>query len=189
MSDLILEIYRSPQTVFSLKDLALLIGESSKSTLKAKANYYVKKGDILGLRKGVYAKEKYNPLELANKIYTPSYISLETVLQTSGIIFQYYKTIFAISYLSREIKIKNMVVRYRKIKNEILCHPLGLENKKGASIATSERAFLDTLYLYGSYHFYKLDILDKEKVFSLLENVYKSKKLDKQAKELLKNAG
>src|SRR3989338_1358534 len=138
--NLIFEIYRSPQSVFTLKELAVLIGETDEDRLKSKVNYHIKKGRMIALRRGIYAKEKYNPLELANKIFVPSYISLETVLQEAGVNFQYYKTIFVVSYLSREIKINDHIVRYRKIQDRILSHPLGIRQENGYAIATPERA-------------------------------------------------
>lgn len=185
MKDLILEVYKSPLTVFSLKEIALLIGETDEERLKSKVNYHVRKGKFLNIRRGIYAKEQFNPLELANKLFTPSYISLETVLQQTGIIFQHYETIFALSYLSREIKILEFTIRYRKIKDQILSSPLGLQQEGGYSIASPERAFLDALYIYRTYYFDKVDLLNRGLVYLLIEEVYKSKKLEKQAKKIL----
>jgi hypothetical protein len=186
MKNLLIEVYKSPLTVFTLSDIALLTGESSENALKSKVNYYVKRNKLLAIRKGVYVKENYNRFELANKIYTPSYISLETVLQRDNIIFQHYDTIFAVSYLSREIK--SLKIRYRKIKDSILSHPMGLVQEEGYASASGERAFLDALYIYGSYHFDNLSPLDQIKIFALIEEVYKIKKMEKQVKEIFKNA-
>ena len=185
MQNLRVEIYRSSATVFSLKELAMLVNETSLDNLKARINYHVKKGEILAVRRGIYAKEKYNPLELANKIFTPSYISLETVLREAGIIFQYYRAIFAVSYLAREIKVNGQVIRYRKIKDRILSSPGGLKQANGYTIAVPERAFLDALYLYKSYHFDNLAPLNQELVFSLMETVYKSNNLAQRAARIL----
>lgn len=77
-----------------------------------------------------------NFLELANKIYTPSYISFEIVLVKEGIIFQKYQTIFAASYLSRRIKVGEQEIFYRKIKNEILLN--NLESKRKIPILSDE---------------------------------------------------
>ena len=186
MKNIIIEIYKSPATVFTLNELAMMLNETNENNLKARINYHVKKGEIMAIRRGIYAKEQFNPLELANKIFIPSYISLETVLQDAGIIFQYYQTIFAISYLAREIKIRNQLFRYRKIKDQILSNPSGLQQANGYTIAVPERAFLDALYLYKSYHFDNLDPVNNETVFLLIENVYKSKSLENRAKNALK---
>jgi hypothetical protein len=63
---------------------------------------------LIRVYRGLYAKdEDYNQFELATRIYTPSYISFETVLTRSGINFQYYNNIFVASYVSREIIVNN----------------------------------------------------------------------------------
>src|SRR4030042_1553927 len=109
----ILDIYRSKNTVFTAKDISLIWKETSLSIIKSRINYYVKKEKLYHLRRGVYAKDKnYNKFELATKIYTPSYLSLETALQKEGIVFQYYKSIFVISYLSREISCDGRIFIY-----------------------------------------------------------------------------
>lgn len=148
----ILQIYKSSLTVFTAKDIAFLLKETKLNTIKAKINYYVKTKKLIPLRKGIYVKDKsYNKLELATKIYTPSYISLETVLYKEGVIFQHYDSIFVVSYLSREITCDNQKYIYKKIKNEILLNPKGIRKEKNYFIATKERALLDALYLYKNY--------------------------------------
>ena len=97
--DFILNLYQAKNTVFTIDEIALLSGEIERFNLKSKINYYVKKGDLRNVRKGIYTKIEYDPLELATKIFTPSYISLETVLKKEGVIFQTYETIFIVSYL------------------------------------------------------------------------------------------
>jgi len=70
------------------------LAENNPDNLKAKIAYYVKQGVLIRLTRGVFAKNKdYNPKELATSIYTPSYISFETVLREAGVIFQHYDTI------------------------------------------------------------------------------------------------
>lgn len=185
--DFTLELYRSKNSVFTTKEIALILGETNAKALKSKINYYIKKGVMQTVRKGVYVKPDYDKLELATKIYTPSYISLETVLQKEGVIFQYYRTIFAVSYLSRKINLDNQEIQFRKIKNKTLLNPAGIIKTETYSIATKERAFLDALYLYRDYHFDNLDILDKNKVFELVK-IYQNKKLIELLKKYFKNA-
>src|SRR3989339_665245 len=88
-------LYKSSKTIFTSEDLALLWQETDKDNLKAKISYYPKKGSLLRLTRGVFAKDKkYDPKELATSIYIPSYISFETALREAGMIFQHYETIF-----------------------------------------------------------------------------------------------
>ena len=177
------KVYKSPQTIFTIKDFSLIWGVNQPKLVRARVNDYAKRGKLYQLRKGIYAKDKdYNKFELATKIYTPSYVSLETVLAKEGVIFQYYETIFAISYLSRKLEVDRCKFVFKKIKDDILVNPKGIEIKDGYSVATKERAFLDALYLYKDYYFDNLEALDKNKVFELM-TIYRNKQLVKKVKK------
>jgi len=152
--DILFEIYKDSRTVFRINDIALLINSNDR-LLYQKLNKLVKKGKLLNIRKGVYAKEGYKPEELACLLYTPTYISLGYVLQRSGIIFQYDNTITNISYLTREIYVNEQIIQYRQMKSETLLNMSGIINKNNINIATPERAFLDTLYLNKFFYFDK----------------------------------
>src|SRR3989344_1475500 len=96
MRNPIAKLYQSNKTVITMNDLAVLWKETNPDHLKAKAAYYTRRGVLIRLHRGVFALTKeYNPRELATSIYTPSYISFETVFREAGMIFQYYETIFA----------------------------------------------------------------------------------------------
>ncbi len=178
------KIYKSSQTVFTLKEVALIWKTNKFELVKARVNDYVRKGKLFHIRRGIYAKdENYDKFELATKIYTPSYISLETVLFKEGIIFQYYSDIFVVSYLSREIKVDRVKIRLRKIKDIVLTDTLGIKKEKNYFIATKERAFLDALYLYGDYYFDNLDQINKDKVLEL-SRIYRNKQLNKRLKKI-----
>lgn len=181
------KVYHSKNTVFTTKDIALIWKETDLNTLKARVNYYVKTGRLYSLRRGIYAKDKnYNKFELATKIYTPSYISLETVLLKERVIFQHYKDIFVVSYLTREIVCDNERYVFKKIKNSVLTNSLGIKKKENYSIATKERAFMDTLYLYKDYHFDNLESMNWENCFQILP-LYDNKTLAKRLNSYYKN--
>lgn len=183
--DFILEIYKEKRTVFTLRDIALLAEESNHSSLKQKINYYVKNKSLLNIRRGVYAKDNFDPEELACKIYTPAYISLEYVLQKAGIIFQYDERLTLVSYLSRSIKAGNYSLIYRKIKGDVLLNVSGILRKEnGVNMATPERAFLDMLYLNKKFHFDHISGIDREKAMDILP-IFQSKQLDKRVGKLL----
>lgn len=188
MKDFIFKIYENKKTVFSLQEIAMLLGEPDFNRLKQRLHYYVKTNRLKRLRRGIYAKGNYSPEELACKICKLSYISLEYVLQKSGIIFQYDKQITAMSYLSRIIHVDGNTLIYHKIKNEILYNTTGITmDNHGINMATPERAFLDTLYLDKLFYFDSINSLDKELITNML-SVYQSKSLNKRVQELLKNA-
>lgn len=183
-TNIVFRIYNDKRTVFTLPDIAMLVGENNFNSLNQKLNYYVKTGKLLRPRKGIYVKSNYNLLELACVLYTPCYISLEYVLQKAGVIFQYDSRITAVSYLSRSIEIENNILQYRKIKNKILITTQGIQQINNVNIATQERAFLDMLYLNGNYYFDNLGSLNKELVEQLL-SIYQSKILEKRTNKIL----
>lgn len=180
--DFILTLYSRPETVFTLSELALLFPEIPYLNLKNKAYYFAKAGKLKYLRRGIYTKENFHIFELANKLYTPSYISLEAVLQKAGIIFQDYKSITVLSYLSRTVKVDNNTFIFRKIKNSILLNTAGIEDNGIYAIATKERAFLDAVFLYKDYHFDNLSPLDWTNVHEL-KNIYASRALEKRVNQ------
>jgi hypothetical protein len=179
------EILNDNRTVYTLPDIAMLVEESNFESINDKINYYVKKNRLNRPRKGIYVKGDYNPLELACRLYTPSYISLEYVLQQAGIIFQYDSTITAVSYLSRKLSIDNNEYSYRKIKNEIIVDTTGIQQVNNINIATPDRAFLDTLYLNSNCYFDNLRLLNRELVAELLP-IYRSKALETRVKKQFK---
>lgn len=173
-------LLRSKKTIFSVKDLALIWGITDDDYLKTKIYRLVKNGNLLRIKKGIYVLDKnYNIKELAVSIYTPSYISFETVLREAGIIFQHYETFFVAGSWSKTIKIDKKNFCFRKIKKEILFNSLGVINKDNYSIANSERAFLDMIYLFPDYYFDNLSVLDWDKCFELVK-IYNNKELIKR---------
>ena len=176
----ILQLYKLKSTVFTTKEIALIWQENNLNNIKSAIKYYVDKGDLRRIRKGIYAKPEFDSQEAAIKIYSPSYISFETVLSQAGIIYQYYETIFAASYLSREIQLNNgQKIVYRKLKDKILFLSEGIMQKNGYQIATPERAFLDTIYLFGQPYFDNLKNINWKKCLSLAR-LYNSQTLIKK---------
>jgi hypothetical protein len=179
MDSFLTAIYGSKQTVFTSVEIALLIGEKNVDNLKSKLSYYVKTGKLIRLRRGIFVKdESYDKNELVVRIYTPAYVSFETVLAREGVIFQYYSSFFVASYLSREISVGENKITYRKLKDEILTNQKGLINHGYYFEATKERAFLDRLYLSGKYHFDNLRGIDWSVCRDIVP-IYKSKKLER----------
>jgi hypothetical protein len=179
-------LLRSPQSVFSVKDIVLLWGEKSEVAIRVRLSQYVKNKKLIRLRRGFYAKDKnYNRLELATKIYTPAYISFETVLTRSGVNFQKYDSIFVASYVSREIKIDGQSIFLVRMKDYVLTDMSGVDQMEGFAIASKERAFLDRIYTSSDYHFDNLDVLDWKKVFEILP-IYNNKKMEKKVNKYFK---
>lgn len=183
-NNIMLAIYKDSRTVFRLTDIAMLTGGINFQSLNKKLNYYVRKNKLLNPRKGIYTKSGYNPEELACSLYTPSYISLQYVLQKAGIVFQYDTRITAISYLSRSIEVEERTYSFRKIKGEILGNTTGIIRQTNhVNIACPERAFIDMLYLDKDYFFDNLNLLNKELIGKLLP-LYQSKELTRRVIKL-----
>ncbi len=179
-------ILRSPKTVFTFEDVALLWREPNTQAVRVRLSYYVSRGKLCRIRRGMYAKDKnYNKLEFATRLYPPSYVSFETILAREGLIFQFHGEVGVASYLTREIEVDGQVYSFRKIKTPILTNPLGVENKDETSFATRERAFLDTFYLHGDYHFDNLNGLDWNKVFKML-SIYQNQSMERRVRRLYK---
>ena len=176
---MILDLYRRPETVLTIDEIAQMFPEISYKSLKDRLSYFTKTGQIRRLRSGVYAKLDYNPLELANKVYKPSYISLETVLFRSGVVFQAYQTIFVVSYLTRTLTIDHQDIQIRKMKEVVLTNMAGIDPQTGYFMASLERAFLDAIYIYRDYHFDNLEGINWEKVESL-KGIYHSLAFEKR---------
>lgn len=182
--DYLAALLKSPKTVFTSKDIAIIWGETASPATLVRINYYVRKGELIKLRKGIYAKnQNYNKFELATRIFTPSYVSFETILVKEGLVFQFYEKIFVASYLTREIIIDSQAFLLRKIKDVVLTDPLGVEHRDETSLATKERAFLDTLYVNTDYHFDNLKGINWEIVFEILP-IYTNQRMTKAVNRL-----
>lgn len=173
------DIYKLSQNVFTLAELSLQYPNIKYINLKRRINNLVKTGKLLSPARGIYAKDGYKLVQLACKIYTPSYVSLETVLAKSGVIFQKYGSIFVISHVNRNLSIKTNKIIYKRLRNEILLNNLGVKKVGEYFEATAERAFTDAIYLYRDYHFDNLSGLDWNTIFEL-SKIYKSKAMDKR---------
>ncbi|MCK5122710.1 MAG: hypothetical protein KAQ87_00965 [Candidatus Pacebacteria bacterium] len=188
MDNLLVKLYQSPKTILTTKEIALLWREKNKNNLKSKIFYYLKKGNLRRIRRGIFAKEeRYDLKELAVSIYVPAYISFETVLREEGIIFQHHNAVFVASYLSRKIECQGNKLVYRKLKDEVLFNRNSIIDKKNYSIASKERAFLDTIYLFSDYYFDNLSNMNWEKCFQLAE-IYDNKQMLKRLKKYYQDA-
>jgi len=181
--DYLQAILRSQKTVFTLKDVALLWQDADTDAARVRLNYYIRKGDLYKLRRGIYAKSKsYEKLELATRIFTPSYVSFETVLAKEGLIFQYQTQITVASYLTRTLDIDGQLYLYKKMKETILTNSTGIVHANETSVATKERAFLDILYTNRDYHFDNTRSLDWDTVLAMIP-MYDNKRMAKKVKQ------
>ena len=179
-NNLIAKLYASPKTILTTKDIALIWGETNTVNLFSKIKYYAKQGSLIRLTRGIFAKNnEYAVKELATSIYTPSYVSFETVLREAGIIFQHHDTVFVAGPYPATKKIDGHTITFRKLKDSILYNGLGVKQEKNYSIATPERAFLDTIYLSPKFYFDNLHSINWELCAELVK-IYDNKQLVKR---------
>jgi hypothetical protein len=163
------------KTVFSLSEISSLTGQYSGQKLYSALKYAVKTSSIIRVSRGIYAlNNSYNKQEFANKYRSPSYISLYTILQGAGIVFQPYDSIYAVSNRCEEATVDGQKYIYRKIKDEFLLNPIGLTTKNGVNKATSERAICDKIYLDGDEYFDNLRQIDWVLMKTINQKVYRN---------------
>lgn len=181
--DNLLDLMRFKKTIFTTKDVSLLWDEPNADFVRKKLYRYSKAGKLYHVRKGVYAKDKnYEKYELATKVFTPSYVSFETVLTRTGVVFQFYSQVFVASYLTRAFTIDGQAYSLRKIKDPILTNQTGIEIGENYFIASPERAFLDVVYLNKEYHFDNLSSINWHKVAQILPIYGGNKRMEVKVK-------
>ena len=112
-------ILSSPRTVFNVQSLRMLTECEDSQKLTKSLHYYVKGGKIRNPRRGIYTKATYDEKEMACSLFRPAYVSLEYVLQRSGIVFQYDDTVTCVSYLNRIVEIDDKAYQFRIINPEL----------------------------------------------------------------------
>lgn len=183
MINFILNIWDSKNTVFTINELSQIIPHNSDKTLRLKISNYKKRWYIEKIVRWIYSipNIKINLFELVNKIYSPSYISFFSALYHHWIIFQANPSQIDLAYKkSQVVKLINLwlEIKLRCLKQDILLNPEWLVFKDTYTIASAERAFLDTIYLYKNIYFDNIDILNIEKIKELLP-IYKKDKMMK----------
>lgn len=174
------KLYQSSNTVLTIKDIALIWGETNRVNLLAKIAYYVNEGSLIRLTRGVFVKNhEYEVKELANSLYSPSYISFETVLREAGVIFQHQTAVFVAGPYTIRKKIDGKLIVMRRMKEDVIFNPTGVKLEKNYSIATVERAFLDMIYLSPKAYFDNLRPINWEKCFEIAP-LYNNKQLIKR---------
>lgn len=138
----------SGMTVFSIDDLRMFWKMKNTATMRVQIRYYVTTGRILRLHRGIYALHAmYDPMECAQKLVRPSYISLDAALRMHGVIHQYSEEMTCIARYPRSYTIGGRTYQYHQITLALLSCPIGVRQQKTYAIASPERALCDALYL------------------------------------------
>lgn len=182
-NSLTLKLYQCQQSVFTIAEIALISGIANARLIVRRMQYAVAKGLFVSPRAGIYAKPDYSASELANRLYAPSYVSLEYVLGKAGVIFQYDSRVTLCSYVSRTVSVDENEFSYRRLKPALLGNFSGIKFGR-ISEAEPERAFLDMLYLNRNCEFDNISALNKDRVLQLLP-IYGSETINRRALKFL----
>lgn len=186
--------------VFTLNDIRMLDPDFREPTL----NDWLNNGWIKRIRRFWYADSSFNPESydyffIANKIYSPSYISLESALSHYGFIPETTLQITSVSTRKTNLfDTQYGVFSYQSIKNNLYFGYEVIENNdRPFTLATPEKAILDYLYLHSEISTiddleglrFNTEIInstiDKER-FNAYLNLFDNLELNNRSKLLLK---
>jgi len=136
--------------IFSPLDIRRIFGVS-KVAATFLVHRYAKKGFIKRLKRSIYALNDVSvpDIYLANKLYEPSYVSLEFALSFHRVIPE---TVYEITSVStkptRQFNALGKTFSYHRIKKEIFTgYSVYRQGNAGGLIADPEKAFVDLTYL------------------------------------------
>ncbi len=130
-------------TISSLQAIFNITRESART----QASRLVERGILIRLCRDLYVliSRKYSLFSLANALYQPSVISLETALNYWGLIVQVPQIIFSVGLGSYKCEADNTEFVYRRMN--ISLFSFGQVKAEDFYITEPEKAFLDTLYM------------------------------------------
>ena len=138
--------------IFTYLDVVKMFAGQDPAIIKTQISRFAKKGLLTNLKRGLYCFDPkiLDEFELANRLYQPSYISLETALHYYGIIPDIPQAVTSISLTTtKKITTEFGTFYYTKIKSVLFW---GYRQEKTSSgtlfhIAKKEKALLDYLYI------------------------------------------
>lgn len=181
----LLEVFAA-QPYFDYPAVRLYFQDEREHTSRTALSRFVKRGSLLELKRGLYAfSEPYrtrplNPLQLAQVLYGPSYISELWALSWYGVIPEKVTLITSVTTrATRTFKNNLGEYRYRTIDRRFF-HSWQTEEilSEKVRIATPEKALIDLWYLEkGEWTVPRMEsmrfeprIIDIEKLYTLAQN-------------------
>jgi len=144
----------SSYPIFKLEDIFKWFPQSKRQTILNQINFWIKRGYLEKIRRGIYKMANYQIKDsfiLANFIYSPSYISLETALNYHGIIPDIPFEVTSVTINKTKVfKIKNYgVFSFHHLKSNLFFGFEIIRSEKNYiyNMAFPEKALFDYLYL------------------------------------------
>ena len=168
-------LLKQSKKLFHTKDLELLWGINNKSTLYSTINRYLKKGYLIQVHRGFYSTVELGSINIVelgtSAIHEYCYLSTETVLTNSGIIFQIIPHLTFCSSKNKRITINGQSIICRQLKSTFLFQSAGIIEHPNYREASPERAIADMLYFNPRYYFDTHDLIDWKKVKAIQKEV------------------
>lgn len=132
--------------VFTLPDFRVLYPDDSAATRFRKVDALIQAGELIRIKKGVYARPDADLRRVSQRIAPEAYLSLGTVLADEGLIGSIPgRRVWAVvSGRPRRFVSPLGTVEHVSLAPHLL---FGWEVKNGMRTALPEKAWLDTLYL------------------------------------------
>lgn len=176
MAKLIQKIKNIPKSYFSFADLKK-ISDLSDESLKVAISRMIKSGEIIKLKKGVYASDisKINWESFAVETHSPSYLSFEWALSKYNILSQKPVNLtLATTKRSKKITTPQNIIIYHHLQPKLFW---GFIREDNYLLADPEKAFLDLAYVslngYAKFDVEEmnLELLDKVKLKKYLKKI------------------
>ena len=135
--------------VFTLAQAQIVAYEDSAQALRLALHRWAKKGEILRLRREVYAFPERLPStpDLISVLYPPAYVSLESALNQHGLLPDVpFETTLATPRATRSFQTSLGRFHFHRVHPRLF---FGYDSK--TLMSTPEKALLDYFYFHGAY--------------------------------------
>ena len=136
----------SRKQVFSFADLQKLLGVADTNYMKVLAGRLVKEGVLERVMRGRYVLSSNKPSDfaLANALYQPSYVSLDSALNYYGILIQSPQQVMSVTTnATKRIKVKGKTCAYMHLDQKYFND---YQKVDGMLIALPEKALVDAIF-------------------------------------------
>jgi len=178
---------RGKYYVFSFEDVFAFFPGENKTNLKRMVFRWKEKGWLIALKRGLYELTYPRDLNIpdmfiANRLYGPSYVSLETALSNYSVIPEVSMAVTSVTAKpTRRFKNKHGLFLYHTVTTSAFCGYY-IERQEGFDIhiAEPEKALVDYLY-FKTYRGKSIDF-DQERLDRAVIRRMNRKKLNRYAK-------